>query len=157
MNDIQRRMERIICEMKDMQQVTGVEWDENEVSGLISVLFRNTDGKQLLIPLHDPAMKDEYEADAVLLNMMLQRVFKENGINCPYHYPVNLKWLSGLVNDARKLFRMKNQGNMDEFEFEYCLPDVIKQEMVDLSLGFSEDWFGCGEDLDALAYFIEHA
>jgi hypothetical protein len=52
---------------------------------------------------------------------------------------------------------MKNQGNMDKFEFEYCLPDVIEQEMVDLSLGFSEDWFGCGEDLDALAYFIEHA
>lgn len=160
MNDIQKRMTDTIYKIREMQQIAGVEWRTVEDDGekIDSVLFEDAKGKQLKIPYHNPEIsRTEYEADCVLLNILLQRVFKENEIDCPYSYPATLKYVSGLVNDARKLFRMKNRGDLAVFEFQYCLPDARKEEWIDLSMCFYNNIFGCGDDFEKMLYMIEHA
>lgn len=74
---------------------------------------------------------------------------------------MNIEYVCGLVNDARKLLRMKSRGeDLAAFEFEYCLMDIRKGKWVDIWSSILNDTFGCGDDpskWDELLYFIEHA
>lgn len=160
MNDLKKRMTDTIFQIREMQQIARCEWKTVEDDGekIHSVLFEDVNGKQLKIPYHDPeTRKMEYEADCVLLNILCSRIFKENDIDCPYSYPTTLKYVSGLVNDARKLFRMKNVGDLTAFKFQHCLPDERKEEYVDLSMCFYNNIFGCDDDFEKMLYFIERA
>lgn len=142
-----------------MQRIVNLEWiDWNEDETFCGVWFEDVTGKRLELPYHNPAkFKQENQVDSILMNYLLRRIFKENGIDCLYLYPITLTSVTGLVNDARKLFRMKEQGEMDKFRFHYCLDDVRKGEMIDLAIPIYNDCFGCGDDLEMLVYMIKHA
>ena len=102
-----------------------------------------------------------FNTDCIILNLLAQRVFKENSVESKYIFPLNLEYVCGLVNDARKLLRMKSRGeDLSKFAFEHCLMDVRKGEWKDIWVHITNDSFGCGNDpekWDELLYFIEHA
>ena len=134
MNEFQEILENGISRINDLHRIAAVEWwDGLDYAGdkVQGVMFTDEDEIVHIVSFHNPAASDYerklYELDCILINIVLQRIFKENGIACPYCYPITLNHVSGLVNDARKLFRMKQQGNMKDFAFEYCLMDVRKE------------------------------
>ncbi len=59
----------------------------------------------------------------ICINQLLQRVFDQNGIKCPYSYLLTLTSIYGLVNDARHLLELKRDNRISDFEFQYCLKD----------------------------------
>lgn len=157
-----------LAEMNELKEILTVNWCDvtDEYNGdafpgsvLSGVYFEDIEGNIFTMGIHDPQEdKRHYEVDCLLLNYLLQRAFRENNIHCPYSYPIELKYICGLVNDARNLFRMKNRGeDLSEFKFQHCLLDMRKEKLIDVSLGISENWYGVDGDLELLIYWIEHA
>lgn len=119
-------MTDIVNKVNSLKEIKGVDWmvyEDNEE--YCEILYEDVEGRKIAVPFHSPGnVMGYYEIDCVIHNMILQMLFKENHITCPYIYPIGIDSILGLVNDARKLFRMKEQGNESEFSFKYCLPYV---------------------------------
>lgn len=140
--DYQEYLASNLTEVIDLENVRKIEWvdvsDEYEGEYLLDLLSGievvHSEGYVFSMGFHDPKRSRElYEIDCIILNILAQRVFKENGVNCPYNYPLNLEYVTGLVNDARKLLRMKANGeDLAAFTFEYCLADARKGKWVNI-------------------------
>lgn len=157
-------------ELNGLKEISSIEWvdiwDEypgDYVPSLLSgIEVKDIQGNVFRMGFHAPTeSRQAYDIDCIILNILAQRVFKENAVECKYIFPLNLVYVCGLVNDARKLLKMKSRGeDLSAFEFEYCLQDIRKGKWFDIWMSIVNDDFGCGADpknWDKLIYFIEHA
>lgn len=170
MNYYQEYLAGNIAELNSLREIVRIDWvdvvDEypsEYITELLSgIEVVDIQGNVFRMGIHLPERdKTMFDTDCIILNLLAQRVFKENSIECKYNFPMNIKYVSGLVNDARKLLRMKSRGeDLAAFEFEYCLMDIRKGKWVDIWSSILNDAFGCGDDpskWDELLYCIEHA
>ena len=151
----------------ELNQIVSIDWCEalDEYHGdyttciLSGIRVEDKEGNLFVMGVHDPHEdRQHYEVDCLLLNFLVQKVFQEAAVDCPYSYPLNLQYVCGLVNDARQLLTMKNRGeDLSGFTFVHCLLDLRKDKMMNIAPEMMQDAFGCGDDLDALVYMIEHA
>lgn len=170
MNYYQEYLAGNLSELNNLKEIVKIDWVDIEdeypseyITELLSgIEVVDIQGNVFRMGIHSPERnKTMFDTDCIILNLLSQRVFKENLIECKYIFPMNLEYVCGLVNDARKLLRMKNRGeDLAAFEFEYCLMDIREGKWVDIWTSILNDAFGCGDDpakWDELLYFIEHA
>lgn len=144
LNVFQKYIAEKITDINRLGAVDGIEWDETyeQCEGgnftfydyIAGVQIHDETGRYIDFGLHDPQKDNKYyQIDCIILNLLLQRMFEENGIDCPYYYPLNLVFVSGLVNDARALMRMKKRGeDLSGFKFQYCLYDLRRGNWVNI-------------------------
>lgn len=157
-----------IAELNNLKKIVRVDWADviEEYPGeylpecLSGIEIEDSEGYVFNMAIHDPERSRMlYDTDCIILNILAQRIFTENNVACPYNFPLNLNYVCGLINDARKLLRMKNRNeDLATFEFEYCLMDICNEKWVDISNAVYNDSFGCGrnvEDWDKLIYYIQ--
>lgn len=170
MNYYQEYLAGNLAELNSLKEIVRIDWvdvvDEypsEYIAELLSgIEVVDNQGNVFRMGIHSPECdKTMFNTDCIILNLLAQRVFKENSVECKYIFPMNIEYVCGLVNDARKLLRMKSRGeDLAAFEFEYCLMDIRKGKWVDIWSSILNDTFGCGDDpskWDELLYFIEHA
>ena len=170
MNCYQEYLAGNLAELNSLKEIVKIDWvdvvDEypsEYITELLSgIEVVDIQGNVFRMGIHSPERnKTMFNTDCIILNLLAQRVFKENSVESKYIFPLNLEYVCGLVNDARKLLRMKSRGeDLSKFAFEHCLMDVRKGEWKDIWVHITNDSFGCGNDpakWDELLYFIEHA
>ena len=170
MNCYQEYLAGNLTELSSLKEIVKIDWADvvDEYPGeyitelLSGIEVVDIRGNVFRMGIHSPERnKTMFNTDCIILNLLAQRVFKENSVESKYIFPLNLEYVCGLVNDARKLLRMKSRGeDLAAFEFEYCLMDIRKGEWKDIWVHITNDSFGCGNDpekWDELLYFIEHA
>ena len=169
-NSYQEYLAGNLTELNSLKEIVKIDWADvvDEYPGeyitelLSGIEVVDIQGNVFRMGIHSPERnKTMFNTDCIILNLLAQRVFKENSVESKYIFPLNLEYVCGLVNDARKLLRMKSCGeDLAAFEFEYCLLDIRKGEWKDIWVHIMNDSFGCGNDpakWDELLYFIEHA
>lgn len=169
-NSYQEYLAGNLAELNSLKEIVKIDWVDVEdeypseyiTEPMPGIKVVDKHGHTFIMGIHSPNENiTAFNADCIILNILAQRVFRENSVDCPYNFPLNLEWVLGLVNDARKLLSMKNRGeDLSTFEFEYCLMDIREGKWVNIWTSILNDAFGCGNDpakWDELLYFIEHA
>lgn len=167
-NYYQDYMSSNLAELNNLKQIIRVDWADvtDEYPGeylpecLSGIEIEDSEGSLFCMAIHDPnRSRVLYDTDCILLNILAQRIFTENNVACSYNFPLNLDYVCGLVNDARKLLRMKNRGeDLSAFEFEFCLLDVRQGQWVNIAADVYNDSFGYGrneQDWDKLIDMIQ--
>lgn len=106
--------------------------DNGDMYSPIMLTFEDVDGKKVVICYGYEVMdasikmvdycsewilKDQIDRD-LFCWLMARRVFGENGVSCPFIFPLNISNTSDLINDARYLLDLKRQGKQAEFTFQ---------------------------------------
>lgn len=142
--------------IKQMGVIVDAHYTGEEYDNTLKLLFTDDAGQTVAISFDDPdAYPDRFRVDAILFMLMCCRIFSENGLSFPFWNTAFNDWryVRPMLRSVRKLLLLKSAGRIADF---VPRPEAENAEWLDLTFGVSEDWFGCGNDLEQLAYCVTH-
>lgn len=119
------------------------------------VIFVDAVGTTAAINITDD--NNRTRTNILLITLACLKVFQENELDFPFWSVVysNTDWdlVHRMIETTMHVVTMANACILDAFE----PPEEEPVKWNDLTLAVSEDWFGCGSDLEKIMYFIEHS
>lgn len=119
--------------MLRLKEIKSVEWvgdDEDEQNSYCGLRITDVEGNAVELPLYR-GRDNEYSN--VLMNIYMNAVLRQNGVQCSCWYPYDLESPYGLVNDVRRMLDLKQNGNPELFEYTYSKKDFVNRNWVDIT------------------------
>lgn len=117
-----------IQRMRQMGKITQVDYELDLKKGY-TIRFFDADQRKLIlkIPRQDKIWNELLIGEnKVIFNLMVHRLFNENGINCPYWYPYDVDDIDSLLGDISVMFQLKRLNKLNEFNFP-CTQMVVRK------------------------------